>query len=84
MPTILPVGNTWPYAAISKISSEGRNVWVVYCKKCGRVIGTRRWLNEYPNDINFQGCSADSSLHDLWEKLLSDEDILVIWREVRV
>lgn len=87
MPYIYPAINAWPYTRGKKSHfSDDSGLWITYCALCGKVLGTQKWCNDHPDEWNFQGCVVNTHQggHEVWSKPLSDENILVIWKEVSV
>ena len=79
-------GRAWPFTnGKIGIPQIYNGVWVVYCKKCGEVMGTRYWCDEHQDEVSLEGCcECINGHHDIWNKPLLWEDILVVWREVGV
>lgn len=73
----------WPYPLGKKdsfVSNSG--LWITYCIKCGEVMGTQGWCNEYRGEMNLEGCTdTRNGRHDVWTKPIN-EGLLVIWGEV--
>ena len=59
----------------------GPDICITYCHLCWEVMGTDDWCRKHRDEINFQGCVESDRGHELWDRPLDVENVLVVWKE---
>ena len=78
------VHTAWPFVRGKRSPFLYEGVWIVYCQKCGEVMGTKEWCDEHQDEMYFKGCTGDSGAHDIWNVPLPSDCVLVVWKECKV